>query len=371
TGLISAQSVGAAVAVAVGAVGGTATVGVGLADNKINSTIRAYSDQSTITSAGALDLKASSSSTTESLSVAVALSVSAAPAGVAFSGGGANSTSLVQNTVEAYAVGTSGKKSDLTAAGLVTISATETSKMTADVAAASMSVGLIGASVGVSIAKNTADSKVKAFADNVNLKSTGGGVNITASSDDTISKTLSVATSIAVSIGGAGAGAEATATGTSTVESYLGGGATLNAAQDVNITAQSKNSLNAQTVGVAGGLVAVGVSVAKSNAGGSILAHVDGTIASSKNVTVSGDATQSATASATAVAGGIISGAGASGSATVTPTVKAYGAGNITASDTVSFAATATPSTNGSAFGVAVGLGAAGVSLASATSNAT
>ena len=376
TAKITAESVGAAVAVAVGGVGGAASVGVGLADNEVKSTIKAYSDQSTITSAGAIDLKASSSSTTTSLSIAVAVSVSGAPAGLAVSGGGANSTSLVENTVQAYAVGTAAKKSDITAADPITISATETSKLTAEVGSGAVSVGLLGASIGVSIANNTAKSHVKAYADHVNLTSTGvdvdkdgvalDGIKILASADDTIDKTLGVATSVAISIGGAGAGAESTATVTPNVEAYIGGGAVLQAGGDVALSAKSKASVDAETYGIAVGMVAVGGSVATATAGGNIAAHVDGVIQSSKNVSVMADASQKASGRATALAGGIISGAGAAGTAKVTPTVKAYGAGNITASDTVSFAATATPEAFGSALGISAGALAVGVSDATA-----
>ena len=164
--------------------------------------------------------------------------------------------------------------------------------------------------MGVSLSDNTIDNTVTACVRNA-VVTAGGNISITSGSTGVIDA-LTVATSVAVSIGGAGAGGDADATITSKVEAYAGGNARFDAGQDIAITATSNYQPTADSYGVAGGLVAVGASLAKASANGSIKAHMDGSVSNARNLTVEAEADHDAKANAFALAGGLLAtGAGA------------------------------------------------------------
>ena len=122
--------------------------------------------------------------------------------------------------------------------------------------------------MGVSLSDNTIDNTVIACAMNASVTA-GGNISITSESTGVIDA-LTVATSVAVSGGGAGAGGDADAIITTKVEAYAGEGASLDAGQDITITATSDFRPTADSYGIAGGFVAVGASLAEASANGTI-----------------------------------------------------------------------------------------------------
>ena len=381
----TATTVAASVAVGAGAVAASVSVGVALADNDIDDTVEAYAAGSNITSAGNVTVSAAATSTVEANATAASVSI-AAGVGGALGGGGANSTNTVSNTIQAYIAGAaSNNKSTITAAGNIAISAMETCNINSFIGAIAAAGGLAGASIGVSVADNTDTSAITAYANNANVTLTPnpspsgrgvggevGNITIAAGTDDTVT-TYGLATSVAVALGGAGAGATATVNVSPTVEAYAGSGATLTASGgNISVTATATNDADATTFGLAAGFVAVGVSITSATADGSVLAHVDGPIADSNNVTVAATATDAADAVATGLAGGIVAGAGAGATAAVAPTVQAYTLGDIAATDAITISAKLTPTTMAQGLGVAVGYSAGvGASTANADNDAT
>ncbi len=369
----TATTVAASVSVAIGTIAASVSVGAAIAVNDIADTVLAYADSSNITSAGNITVGASATSTVEAKSSAASLSIAAGLSG-AFAGGGANSTNTVDNTVQAYIAGAaSNNKSTITATGNIALSATETCNINSFIGAFAAASGLIGASIGVSVADNTVTSTITAYVDNASVTANGSGnITIGAGANDTVT-TFGLATSIAAALGAAGAGATATVNVSPAVEAYAGSGATLSATGgNVSVTATATDYAHATTFGLAGGFVAVGVSITAATADGSVKAHVDGPITGSQNVTVRATATDTADAVAIGLAGGVNAGAGAGATAAVAPTISAYTLGNIAASKSIMIAATLTPTTMAQAVGVAVGYEAGvGASTANADNGAT
>jgi len=367
---VNAVNVAGAVAIAAsGVVAGAIAIGASIANNDIENTVRAYSQSSTISSADSIVVTAGSTAIINAVSVAVSISAAVSPASLALSGAGAESTNTVNNTIAAFIQGQSAAaRSTTTAADNITVSATENATITSKVVAIAGSGGIAGGSVGVSIADNTVTSGITAYAQNANLTATNNNVSISASATDTVD-TLSVATSIAIAIGGAGAGGEASADVSPTVEAYAGSATTLSAGDNVTVAATSNNSVDAESAGAAGGLVAIGSSITDAKANGSVKAHIDGAVSGSDNLTVTATATNTADSLAIALAGGIVAGAGARADSTVSPTVEAYtGNANITARQAMMVTATATPHAITKSVGVAV---SAGVSVGAALAYST
>ncbi|MCS7045434.1 MAG: pre-peptidase C-terminal domain-containing protein, partial [Gemmataceae bacterium] len=359
---VNAINVAGAVSVAASAYGSASiAIGASIANNDVQNTVRAYSQATTITSAGSVVVTAASTADLHAVSVAVSLAAAVAIGSLALSGGGAESTNTVSNTIEAYIQGTSAAaRSTTTAANSITVAATEDATIVSRIVAVAGAGGIAGGSVGVSVSSNTVTSSVKAYVQNANLTATGGNISIGATTTDDVD-TLSVATSIAVTVGGAGAGGDARANVSPTVESFTGSATTLQAGGSVTVSATTTNTAEAETYGAAGGLVAVGASTADAKASGSVKAHIDGVISGAGSVTVRAAATNTADAMATGLAGGAISAAGAGAKATIKPSVEAYAAGgNVTTSGAMRVEAKVTPKAKAWALGVAVGA-AAGV----------
>nr|WP_293778378.1 DUF4347 domain-containing protein [uncultured Oxalicibacterium sp.] len=222
TANVTADTIAAAVSIAGGLSAGTFSVGAAVAQNTVTNRVRAYSDASTLTSAGSLSLTASSTPTISAKSIAASVAVAAAPTGVAFSGAGAQSKNTVNNTIATFIAGASSSaKSTTKAAGDISLSASETARITAQIGSASVAGGVVGGSIGASVADNSVTSSIKSYAENANVTSTTGAISLSTSSDDQVS-TLTYATAVAAAIGGAGAGASATSSVNPTLESYAG-----------------------------------------------------------------------------------------------------------------------------------------------------
>ncbi len=371
---LTAITVGASVGASASLAAVTVTASAAVASNDVEDTIEAFSDSSTITSAGQITASATMPATTliQATSVAASVAVAVAPIGAAFSGAGASSTNTVNDTISSYIQGTSASAvSRITATGNITLDAAENAPITSEVGAGAGAGAVVGGSIGVSTADNTVSSSIAAYVDNATVTSSGGQISIGASSSDTVN-TLSVATAVAAALGAGGAGANATADVSPSVAAYAGSGATLGAGGNISITATATNSATAMTFGIAAaGALAIGTSTTTVSANGSTLAHIDGVVTGGASLMVLATATDRSDAEATAAAGGIVSGEGAGATATTSPTVMAAVNGNtaITATGTVQLTAGATPYANADTFGVAAGGLAVGASVSTATAS--
>ena len=300
------------------------SIGAGIANNTIADTVHATSDGATIQAAGGVALTATETPTATAMSIAASVSLAIAPTSFSFAGGGASSTNSIHDDVQAYIQGAgSASKSTVTAGGDVTVSATETGWVDAEVGSVSIAGGVAGASVGVSLSTNTDDSPIQAGIDNATV--TGRNIQVGATAHDTVT-THTLATSIAVSLGGAGAGGDASATVSPTVQAYAGGGATLTATGDLAIASNTNSTATASNTGVAGStILAVGISTAEATVGGSTTSTVGAgaTLTAGGSLGVTATATESTDAEASAFAGALIAGGDATATATTTQAVKA------------------------------------------------
>src|SRR5690606_24627330 len=114
---------------------------------------------------------------------------------------------------------------------------------------------------------------------------------------------------------------------------FAGSGARLVAGADISIIASSDNSASAQTLAAAGGLVGIGTTTSIALAEGSVRASMQGNVSSARDLIITADGKDTANAETTAAPGGILSGAGAVAKASVKPTIEAWtGSGTITTS---------------------------------------
>ena len=110
------------------------SIGGSVANNTIADTVFAYSDASTIDSAGNVSITAVATPTASAFSLAASVSASFSLTGVAFAGGGASSTNTITNDVESYLTGGSPtSQSNVTAADQVSVTASENGSINATV----------------------------------------------------------------------------------------------------------------------------------------------------------------------------------------------------------------------------------------------
>ncbi|WP_293776173.1 hypothetical protein [uncultured Oxalicibacterium sp.] len=145
----------------------------------------------------------------------------------------------------------------------------------------------------------------------------------------------------------------------------------MSAKNDITVSATSLNVSNTKTIGAAGGMAAVGTSIATANANGSVKAYVTGTVTTARDLKVTAYATDSAKAESYAVAGGIVSGSGSVATAIVSPVVEAYATGSLTTTRAINVSATVKPRAEAYAFGIAAGGLSVGVSNATAKTTPT
>jgi Ca2+-binding RTX toxin-like protein len=145
--------------------------------------IEAYIKDSDVDAKGALTVAASTASTIDSIVISVAVGVGGAiGAGVGAAGGGSYASNKIQTNVDAYIDGEPGA---LVSAFSVTVSASDSSGINAIAGgiAVAGAVGLVGAgalSVGLSLGFNEVNNAINGFIRGASVKSTGGDVKITA-----------------------------------------------------------------------------------------------------------------------------------------------------------------------------------------------
>ena len=195
-------------------------------------------------------------------------------------------TAVVRNgaTVNAKGVG---------ANGAVQLTALDTSSIASRVGSGSLSIGIFGASVGVSLTTNILGNQVSAAIIGATVTTTGGDVDLTATATDTANG-LAVATAVSVAVGGAGAGGNSTTTNNTVTQAYLGAGANVNTrGGTLNVDATATPTLTAETDGGALGIAAIGATVANATLSGATQAFIGegGTVAAG-NVAVSAQSTK-------------------------------------------------------------------------------
>ena len=156
---IKADAGAASIAVAAASTtGGSLSIGVAVASNLISNEVEAFvnnADNAFKTNIGAILISATSSPTIDAVSVAASIAVGAAgTTGVGISGAGAAAINTILTKTNAYI-----KDSEVTSAGAVTLSASNTSTINAKIAAVSVAVGAagttgVGVSIGAAVANN-------------------------------------------------------------------------------------------------------------------------------------------------------------------------------------------------------------------------
>ncbi|MGB7817523.1 MAG: hypothetical protein WBL35_02135, partial [Ornithinibacter sp.] len=213
-------------------------------------------------------------------SVAVAASTDSA---IAVSIGGLWTDNKIGSRIEASTTQTSVTTAN---AGAFRVTASDTSRITADARAAAVSASLSGGrggsgAVGLSLAHNTIDTQVVAMVFQPGTVIAPGGVLITATnSSEILVQSIAVAVSVAVAGGNpalalAGGGAESTNLIVTTTRAGVSGGSLGTAAapvKDVTVKAESTGTIEAKVIAVAASIafgtgtsvgLALGVSVAR------------------------------------------------------------------------------------------------------------
>jgi len=323
--------------------------------------VEAYVLNSSIVVAGGLNQTAISDQSIDALVVAGSAALSAGTVGVSAAGAGAVAINTITTDVKAFIEG-----DGLTGihAGSVSISAEDTSSITAITGAASLAAAFGGVGVAISIgiagAYNEISNDVAAYIYNADngVTTTTGGVTIDAVEAATINA-LTAAASLGVGIGAvgvavSGAGAGATNIILTRTNAYVANSSIVSAG-DVTLDASDSATINAtvatSSAALAGGAVGVGVSIGVSVAQNLIGYNLFGTrlpmqvraYAINSSITAGDDLIQTATANetirATVLAGSAAISAGAVG---VSGSGAGAGVANKVAAEVKSFIENAT-----------------------------
>ncbi|MCA1683991.1 MAG: hypothetical protein LC708_02540, partial [Actinobacteria bacterium] len=267
---IKADVVGASVAFAFsGVVGAAISVGVSLAYNEIDNHVEAAisSSHGVTARTGDVELIAISTASIQALSAAASLAVGAAAGiGAAFSGAGAEATNVILTQTTAHVT-----DSDLTTSGTgagagdVLLTAKDTSTIKATIAAVSAAVAVgyisVGASIGISVARNLIGwkpngasdpteqpSEVRAYVEGSAISATGALI-LLAKGMPTIQALI---LALAVAIAGGGTGIAVTGTGAGAtnrirqrIKAFISGDGDGISAEDVSLTANDESGITA------------------------------------------------------------------------------------------------------------------------------
>ncbi len=284
-----------------GLVGVALSVGISVAKNEITNEVSAYiTDAQSVKTrnGGAITISATENATIDALGVAASAAIGGGLVGVSFAGAGAGVTNVILNKTNAYiknaVVGT-----DLAKVGDVTITATDTSEIDAEVGGLGVAVAggfvAVGVAVGVAVAQNligyapdgtAAPAEVRAYVENSSIAALGDLI-LKAVADQTIVATIAAA---AVAIGGgvvaitgAGAGASTRNRIRTLIKAFIDGtGTTGIIADKISLLADDTSSITAFTgsaslagaVGLIGGSISVAVGVAKNEIANEVDAYV-------------------------------------------------------------------------------------------------
>ncbi len=234
-----------------------------------------------------------------------------------------------------------------------------------------------GVVAGVGVAETTANGSTQAFLGNYaqigqQAGNSVGGVNIAATSEDTITAT---AYGVSAGAGGAATGVDASAQSDPTILTAIGDNSAITAAGSVTVMSQDIPNTNATAFGVAVGLgIGVGAVVSDANNSGTTSSYLGNevTVRAAALVLDAGNE-PTAYSMATAGVGGALAGINATVStATSDGSVQASTGTSVTLPDgDVTIEANNTSEQSANATGVAVGGYAAGVDVATANSAVT
>ncbi len=334
---ITADGGGLSLGIALGEGAGVGlTFGAAVAVNTIGNTVTASIENSTVTSSAGVSVLASSGATIFALTVGIAGTLAGGEGGgIALSGAGSGSGNSINDVIEASIK----NGSVVTSSGLIKVSATDNSKITAGAGSLTLAVGVgegggFAASVGVAAASNDIGNTVTAAIEDSTVHS-GGAVELFATNSSTI-KVVTVAGGVSAAggegggIAFAGAGAGSGNTISNTTQAFISQGSTVTSGrgQDVEVMATDSSSITADggggTLAAAGGegggiAIAIGAAVAINTITNTTKAYIDdSTVTSGGKVTLSATSTSQiyvvAVGVALSLSGGIAVGVSASGS---------------------------------------------------------
>ncbi|MBD2520359.1 hypothetical protein H6G93_36565, partial [Nostoc sp. FACHB-973] len=286
---VKALAVGTSVSAAAGSGGaGSLAISAVVVDNTFTNKVRAYIGKDSVTTdtttvdAPSIILNATSTANIESTAAAVAVAASFSKAGIGLSGGGANITNTLTNTIATLIQG----GSTVTAStGAIKLTASDTPTITSSVGSGAGVLAPLGGSIAVSLTDITVNNTVKAAIEQATVNAKSGDITLDVDSKPTLTA-ISVATSIAIALGGSGAGAEADATISSNVSAYIGDRVTINT-KNLNIWADSNDSATTNAYGISGSsIAAIGASMATSKVNGSTRAYAGSNNASAIGTTI-------------------------------------------------------------------------------------
>ncbi|MCH2131347.1 MAG: hypothetical protein MK179_19560 [Pirellulaceae bacterium] len=175
------------------------------------------------------------------------------------------------------------------------------------------------------------------------------------------------------------AGAIADAKTKPTVNTFIASGATVNATGAVNLLSTVDNDADANTMGLGGGIVGVGVSLAYATIDGTTNTYVSGAIPSAGSLQIAAKDVSDADTDALAVSGGVVSGSGSEAKSKTNRTVNAYlsgGAASVGANGSpiagnVVVRAESTTDADSDTTGASVGAVSIGVAISDSQANPT
>jgi len=275
-------------------------VGISITSNEIANTLQANIDDSSVTSAGSLDVAATSTATSNSAPVAAVptLTISSATS-ISLSGVGAQAFNTITSDVEASITG----GSHVTTAGDVNVTAVDDATINANVVVATITVNVgenATGSLTIEAAKATnqigTDSdrqRVRAFIEDSTVTA-HGAIDVSATSTAniaglTVGVGLSISATSGISAALDGFGAETRNTLRKDVEAAILGSSSVSTTGSGTITVQASESdnpkIDAQSTGGSlgggfgtgsfSGALTIGVVLTDNNLANRILAHID------------------------------------------------------------------------------------------------
>ncbi|MEM7578444.1 MAG: DUF4347 domain-containing protein, partial [Cyanobacteria bacterium P01_A01_bin.80] len=253
-----------------------------------------------------------------------------------------------------------GNNANLQAGGNIAIQAKETSKVSS--LAGGGSIGLVGVGGAVSVIE--IKHNTQAFAGNNTVLDAQGDIKVKAEGDINSDPEVYAGAAGAIGLGAA----VSYLTTKNDTAAYIGDGAVIKKANNVNVLAGSSSNLKAEGWGAAAGAAAAGVVIASAKESGTTQAYLGNgvKIENTNNLNVKATAKHAVSAESQAAAGGILSGNGSIPTATVSPTVKAYigNNSNIQVNGDVAVISDVTVDGDAEAKGVSIGAVAVGASIA-------
>ncbi|MBD2198648.1 MULTISPECIES: DUF4347 domain-containing protein [Calothrix] len=377
------------------------SVGVAVATNEIDNTIRAYVDDATVnnntTTSGDVIVEAISNAKIFALTIggSVSSTTSTVPTGggLSIAGAGAGSGNTVKNKVHAF-VANNSVVNTKTNPKLVKITATDTSTVEADAGgfglawSKALANSATSVSVGASASVNDIENNIKSYVDNSRIVA-AGAITISANSTADI-KALSMGGAVSVAssttnLSGtfAGAGAGSGNKIKNTVEATIANLSNVSGVGDITLEAKDKSKIKADAGGVSigvslgststSGSITVGASISTNDIENGIQAYVDKSAVNSStgNVSITAKSEEAAGGNnieALSIAGAIaasdgttsvsLSGAGASSYNKIKNTILASirNAADVDAKGDISVTATDTSKIKADGGGVAIAL---------------